>query len=280
MIALVLAREKPQRNGGIKINDLRYFFHIAFKGTAYAGWQRQRGVNTVQEQLENTFYKVLKENIKCIGCGRTDAGVHASQYFFHSDLESKLQVDLIEILNKNLPNDIVIYDLIPRNDWPHSQLDAISRTYDYFVHTSENPFLSEFSTFYPLKKIDQFAIKKALNLILNYTDFRAFCKTPDRHNHTHCEMHAAKFFINKNGTRLQFQLEANRFLKGMVRLLVGNLLEIGEGKMSLDAFEYHLKSGVAPQFMKLAYPQGLYLSKVTYSFMDIPTNRPDFFQAF
>ena len=114
-------------------------------------------------------------------------------------------------------------------------------------------------------------MKAAIALIPQYKDFRAFCKTPDRHHHTSCEVKAAQFWMDEKGERLQFQFKANRFLKGMVRLLVGNLLEVGMGKMSVAEFDEHLKTGIPPKFLNLAFPQGLYLSKVEYDFLDMPS---------
>jgi tRNA pseudouridine38-40 synthase len=179
-------------------------------------------------------------------------------------------MDLLFVLNKKLPDDIVVYDIIPMDGWPHAQKEALSRTYDYFIHTQANPFLSEISAYYPLEKFFPEKTAAATRLIPNYSDFRAFCKTPDRHAHTLCEVREAHFWIDEKKERLRFQLTANRFLKGMVRLLAGNLLEVGQGRMSVEQFEHHLASGEAPKFMNLADPQGLYLSKVEYDFLKIP----------
>jgi tRNA pseudouridine38-40 synthase len=245
---------------------MRYFFHIAYKGTNYNGWQRQKTGLSIQEVLETELQQILRQNISCMGCGRTDAGVHAGQYFFHSDIDRDWEMDLLFVLNKKLPDDIVVYDILPMQGWPHAQKDALSRTYDYFIHTRANPFWSEISAFYPLESFSAEKIRTATQLIPNFTDFRAFCKTPDRHAHTLCEVKEANFWMDEKKERLRFQFSANRFLKGMVRLLVGNLLEVGQGRMSVEEFEHHLASGEAPKFMNLADPQGLYLSKVEYSF--------------
>lgn len=248
---------------------MRYFFHIAYKGTRYHGWQRQKTVLSIQEVLETQLQQILKQKISCIGCGRTDAGVHASQYFFHSNIDREWELDLLFVLNKKLPDDIVVYEIIPVEGWPHAQKDALSRTYDYFIHTQANPFLSEVSAFYPLDHFYPEKITAAAHLIPNFTDFRAFCKAPDRYHHTLCELTAVRFWMDEKKERLCFQFTANRFLRSMVRLLVGNLLEVGQGRMSVETFEHHLSSGEAPKFMNLAHPQGLYLSKVEYSFLTL-----------
>lgn len=249
---------------------MRYFFHIAYKGTRYNGWQRQKTGLSVQEVLESQLQRVLKQKVSCMGCGRTDAGVHASQYFFHTDMDDVKDIDLLFVLNKNLPDDIVVYDFFPVEGWPHAQKDALFRTYDYFIHNEANPFLNDISTFYPIEQINCEKIEQAVELIPSFNDFRGFCKTPDRHAHTLCDVKSVIFKMDHKKGRMHFQFSANRFLKGMVRLLVGNLLEVGQNRMSVETFKHHLASGEPPKFMNLAYPQGLYLSNVEYPFFNIP----------
>ena len=214
--------------------------------------------------------QVLKIPVSCIGCGRTDAQVHASQFFFHVDLLENRESDLLYVLNKTLPDDIVIFEIIPVDKAAHAQFDALERTYDYFVHTTPDPFLSDVSALYLIFDLDITAMNKAMDMLPNYSDFRAFCKTPDRHNHTLCQLSKAQLSTNTNHTKFRFQFTANRFLKNMVRLLVGNILEVGKGMLSLEEFERHLAQKEAPRFNNLAYPQGLFLSKVRYPFLDIP----------
>ena len=127
---------------------LRYFFHCAYKGGSYHGWQRQPDVLGVQQVLEETLSKVLKRRIICLGCGRTDAGVHASQYFFHIDVTESLPADLVFILNKMLPDDISIFDIIAVPSTHHAQFGATARTYDYLIHQTKDPFLQEISAQY------------------------------------------------------------------------------------------------------------------------------------
>ncbi len=258
---------------------IRYFIHIAYNGSNYRGWQRQRNVLSIQEIFENKLEQVFKYKIPCLGCGRTDAGVHASQYFFHIDLKNDVQADLKFILNKMLPKDISVFDVIRMEGEPHAQFDAVERTYDYFIHTTKDPFIADLSSFYLLGNVDFNKIKKAILIIPNYTDFRAFCKTPDRHNNTICNVKSVKFFYNQNKDRLRFQFTSNKFLKSMIRIIVYKLLEIGTGKLSVEEFEHFLKSKEIPRFNNLAYPQGLYLSKITYPFINI-TPRTEMFTIF
>ena len=248
---------------------IRYFFHIVYNGANYRGWQRQSKVITIQEVLEDRLTQVFKDDIPCLGCGRTDAGVHAAQYFFHIDLKSEIKSDLIFILNKALPKDISVLDIIKMEGEPHAQFDAIERTYDYFIHTAKNPFLADLSSFYLLEKLDLNEIKKALQIIPNYKDFRAFCKTPDRHSSTICNVKSVKLFYNQQNNSLRFQFTSNKFLKSMIRIIVFKFLEIGKGELSVKEFENQLKSKETPRYNNLAYPQGLYLSKITYPFIDI-----------
>ncbi len=248
----------------------RYFFHIAYKGLNYHGWQRQVSAVSVQEIIEGVLKQVLKSEISANGCGRTDAQVHASQYFFHADLEEGFDPDLVYHLNRTLPNDIAIFAMIPVHDQAHARFDATQRTYDYFIHTSKDPFLQGSSALYYEAKLDLKSMKAAVALLPLYKDYYAFCKSPASFEHTICEVSSAHLWISENGERLRFQISANRFLTGMIRILMGRLLEIGTGKMSVATFEQCLRSKQPPLFISPANPQGLYLSKVVYPYLDLP----------
>lgn len=249
---------------------MRYFFHIAYLGTAYSGWQKHPQTNTVQQVLESKLQQVLKQQININGCGRTDAGVHASQFFFHADLEIADTEELLFRLNKALPADISVYDLIAMEGKPHARFDACLRTYDYFIHTYKNPFISSTSSFYQLKNMNYNQLKKALQMLLLYDDYRAFCTTPAKYEHTICKVSSVDFFVDEHEKQLRIKISANRFLSKMIRIIVGKLLKIGTGQMSVDEFEHHLISKETPQVLDLAYPQGLHLSKVKYPFLDLP----------
>ena len=248
----------------------RYFFHIAYKGTNYRGWQKQSGVNTVQQVIEDRMQSVFKRKVHCLGCGRTDAEVHASQYFFHADLKESIQDNFLQVFNKILPADIVLYDLIPVTGTPHAQFSATERTYDYFFHTQPNPFLADLSSFYEFDHLDLVEMNRAAKILYNYKDYRAFCKTPDRHDSTLVIVKDVKLFKNKDRNEFRFQITADKFLKNMIRIIVYNLMEVGIGKLTVDEFESFLKHNNPPKYFNLAYPQGLYLSKIKYSFIEIP----------
>lgn len=225
--------------------------------------------------METCLSQVLKTSLTITGCGRTDALVHASQFFFHADVEREWDFDLLFRLNKILPDDIAVFDIIPMQGLPHARFDAVQRTYNYFIHTYKDPFFGGFSSLYPETNLNLDNMKAAIALLPLYNDYRAFCKMPGRIDHTICHVSAATLFIDESGSRLRFHISANRFLSKMVRIITGRLLEIGRGKMSVDEFEHYLANKVTPTIIIPAHPQGLYLSKVTYPYLDIPA-RPAF----
>jgi len=254
---------------------VKHFFHIAYKGNRYSGWQRQPNVPNIQEVIETSLAKILKVPVTIMGCGRTDAQVHATQFFFHLELDEGWDFDLLFRLNKLLPPDIAVFEIIPVKDNQHARFDAMQRTYDYLIHTYKDPFLSEGSSLYMEKNLDFDKMKKAAAIFERHKDFRAFCKSPAKYRHTICNISSSKLFINPLGDKIRFQISSNRFLTSMVRTMVGTLLEIGRGEFSLDELEQSFVSNELPEFITPAYPQGLYLSKVTYRYLDIPS-RVDF----
>lgn len=257
----------------------KHFFHIAYKGTNYHGWQRQPNLTSVQEAIETALSSILKTPVTIMGCGRTDAQVHASQFFFHLETEKEWDFDLQYRLNKLLPPDIAVYEIIPVADSQHARFDAIERRYDYFIHTTKNPFLTEGSSFYQEPNLNIEAMKSAAEIFARQKNFRAFCKSPDKYKHTICNITAAQIFSSVNGEMLRFQISADRFLWSMMRMMVAVLLQTGKGRMSLEELENSFVTHSLPDFITPAYPQGLYLSKVTYRYLDIPS-RNDFLPAF
>lgn len=253
----------------------RYFFHIGFNGFQYRGWQRQPMKPNVQQVFETTLSQIFKEPISVMGCGRTDAQVHASQFFFHADISTTWDYDLVFRVNKLLPPDIAVFEIIPVKDNQHARFDATLRRYDYFIHTYKDPFLSQLSSLYLERDLDMDKMKQAVALLTRYDDYRAFCKRPNDYRTTICKVTAASFVSDPSGDRFRFQISADRFLGKMIRIIVGKLLVIGQGKLSVDEFECYLITKETPAIFEPAHPQGLYLSKVTYPFLDIPP-RADF----
>lgn len=248
---------------------MRYFLHIAYNGTNYRGWQRQPTAISVQQVLEETISKMIGERTICVGCGRTDAEVHASKYFVHIEVDKAFDYDPVERLNRMLPNDIAIFDCIEMPARAHTQFDATNRSYEYRMHGRKNPFLREGSSYYPLSELNVEEMQKVVALLVNYEDYRAFCKTPDIYPTTICKVKSASLIVDEAREYAIFRITSNRFLRGMIRLLVGNMILVGQGRMSFSTFETHLKTGVSPKFYTAAYPQGLYLSDVKYPFEEL-----------
>jgi tRNA pseudouridine38-40 synthase len=253
-----------------RIFQLRYFIHIAYNGNNYRGWQKLPGIVSIQQVIETTLSHILKESISIIGCGRTDSQVHASQFFFHFDVDRELNFDLLFRLNKCLPHDITVYDVMPMEGLPHARFDAIQRSYDYYIHTQKDPYLVGLSSFYPLTNPDLEQMKEAVGLLTNYNDYGCFCKSPLKYEHTICHVSTAQLFTDIRHTRLRFHISSNRFLAGMIRIIMGKLLEIGNGDLTVVDFEKYLKTNVTPKTIIPVYAQGLYLSKVTYPYLDLP----------
>ncbi|MES2830196.1 MAG: tRNA pseudouridine(38-40) synthase TruA [Bacteroidota bacterium] len=249
---------------------MRYFVHIGYNGLNYNGWQKQPGVSNVQGVIEKSLSRILKTTVFINGCGRTDAHVHASQFFFHMDIERDWDFDLLFRLNKSLPANIAVFDIIPMEGEPHARFDAVYRAYDYFLHTYKDPFLNGLSSFYLLDKLDFDKMQQAAAVLPKYKDYRAFCTSPDKYEHTICNVMSASLSVDPNGERLRFHISSNRFLSKMIRIIIGQLLKIGRGTLSVDEFENYLISNQTPELITPAHPQGLYLSKVTYPYLNLP----------
>jgi len=247
---------------------LRYFPQLSYKGTHYCGWQRQANVPSVQATIEDNLSKMLHQTTTIHGCGRTDAGVHAKQYFAHFDWDEKIDFDFIFRINKMLPKDIAIHQLLKIGGRANAQLDANGRTYEYHFHFEKNPFLSEVSTFYQCGHINVAAMQEALPIIQQQKDFRTMCLQPDSHNHTLCEIYDVQLLVDESQKKMLFRITANRFLRSMIRLLAARLLDIGIGKMQVKDLQSCFETGKRPPFHKAALPQGLYLAKVSYPFLD------------
>lgn len=249
---------------------MRYFLHIGFDGSGYSGWQRQKNVsNTIQETIEKTISQIFKKHITVNGCGRTDAGVHASQYVIHIDLDEVPAFDLKFRLNKNLPHGIAVFEIIEVKVNDHSRYDATARTYDYFIHWEKDPVLMCYSSFYQDLKLDFGQMQKATALILETKDFRPLCKTPDIYKNTLCELTNCQLFINEDHGRLRFTITSNRFLRGMIRLCISFLLKVGTGEMTLEEFRQILTQEKHLKQKQPALPNGLFLSGVEYPFLEL-----------
>jgi tRNA pseudouridine38-40 synthase len=248
-----------------------YFLHIGYDGSNYRGWQYQPNVSSVQETIETILKKIFKRDMTVYGCGRTDAGVHASQYMLHIELPEQVDFDLKFRLNKNLPDDISVYDVLEMEDGKHARYDATSRTYDYYIHLHKDALLSNYSSYYELDNLNFEAMKKATDLLSKYDDFKAVCKQPHLYKHTICKVTHSKLYMDEIQQRLRFTITGDRFLRGMVRLTVAFILKVGTGKLTLEEFEHIIAEKIEVPEKESALPNGLYLSKVKYPYLDLKT---------
>lgn len=248
---------------------MRYFLHLAYDGSRYHGWQRQANSYTIQEVVEKSLGDIMRYPVPCFGCGRTDAGVHASQYFAQINIEKDWDYDFLFRVNKVLPDDISVFDVVPVNDSCNVRLDATERTYDYFLHLYKDAFLFGKSAYYDYPVLDVEKMAQAATLLPSHDNFRSLCLTPLNHTTTICKLTAARVFVDNRGDRLRFQFTANRFIRGMIRILVAKLLDVGRGKLSLEGFCELLTHDQHPAPFNMAYPQGLYLTRVKYPYIDL-----------
>lgn len=244
---------------------MRYFIQLAYNGTAYHGWQYQPNASSVQETLNNALSILLNSPISIMGAGRTDTGVHASQMYAHFDYEMKLQTtSVVHKLNSFLPVDIVVYDIISVSDEAHCRFDAIQRTYEYHINTIKNPFLDKLSWYYN-QELDVDVMNKAASILLKHTNFQCFSKVKTDVNTFDCTIFEANWSQNKD--RLIFTISANRFLRNMVRSIVGTLVNVGLHKINLIEFEAIIESKNREKAGFSVPAHGLYLTKITYDYL-------------
>ena len=226
---------------------------------------------SIQQIMEESLSRLLKEKITCLGCGRTDAMVHASQYFFHFDYFDPFPSNFHFKLNKVVPEDIAVFDIIPMEGYPHAQYTAIERSYEYYIHTRKDPFLHKFSSLCEVKRFDLLKMKQAVDILPKYSDYAQFCKSPIKNDSYICNVKTTKLFTNQKEDRIRFQITANRYITGMIRIITRRLIDIGKGNLSVNEFEAILEGELKPKEIVIAHPQGLYLTKVKYPFLDLPS---------
>lgn len=241
---------------------MRYFFEVSYVGTHYAGWQSQDNALGVQAVLENALSTLLRETTSIVGSGRTDAGVHCAQQFFHADISRPLDPEkLVVRLNSFLPPDIAIKSIRAVIPEAHARYSATSRTYEYRVTLRKDPFLEGFALRWH-KPVDVQTMNRAAALIVGTHDFTAFSKVKTDVNHFICDVRSATWKLTDSN--LTFRITANRFLRGMVRALVGTLLDVGSGKGSVAGFSDIMKGKDRRRAGANAPPHGLFLVRVTY----------------
>lgn len=243
----------------------RYFIRLAYDGSAYHGWQVQKNAISVQEVITSAVKMMWYKDFKLIGCGRTDTGVHAKEFYAHFDLvEEKSQVeldDLADRLNRYLPDDISIYSIFPVKADLHSRYDALSRTYEYHIHTRKDPFLNEFSWFVP-QKLDIAQMNRGGDIIREYTDFTSFSKANIKRKTNLCKVMKATWDLS--GHRMIFTITADRFLHDMVRAIVGTMIELSQYKISLENLRLIIESRDRCRAGESVPAKGLFLTRVEY----------------
>ncbi|MDX5435973.1 MAG: tRNA pseudouridine(38-40) synthase TruA [Pontibacter sp.] len=241
---------------------MRYFLEIAYDGGRFHGWQVQPNALSVQEVLEDSLSKILREPISSTGSGRTDTGVHASQQFVHFDTAQQLDPQhVVYRLNRLLPDDIAARSLYLVTDEAHARYDAFARTYHYHISFTKKPFKRHYA-WYHSKPLDVDKMNEAAAILLKYEDFTTFSKVKGDTKHYRCNMYEAVW--QQQGEELVFTIRANRFLRGMVRLVVGALADVGRGKLTIQAFEQIIASQNRSKASGAAPAEGLYLAKVEY----------------
>lgn len=273
---------------------MRYFLHLCFDGTNYCGWQVQANAPSVQQTINEALFKLLGHQIKSMGCGRTDTGVHAKDFYMHFDAETKIAdvPDFLFRLNCILPDDISIYRIIPVDEKAHARFDATERTYEYFLHFDKSPFIKKYSLYQGYYKIDWGKVTEATVFLANVQDFTSLCLPSEDFKTNICYIKKVRwdllpahhlvlkpyneedaypllspsFIPSGNRQVVRFTITANRFLRGMVRKIVGTVLMIGKGKISIEEFKETVTEKKDFRSYYLAPPNGLFLSKVMYPF--------------
>lgn len=242
---------------------MRYFIEFSYKGTNYSGWQRQKNAVSVQQLLDEALTLILRENIETVGSSRTDTGVHAEQQYAHFDIVSEIK-DLDQLtyrLNSRLPFDIAIHRIFLVAETAHSRFDATHRRYEYRIIKRKNPFLNDQSHIFH-KPLEIEKMNEAAALLLVYKNFESFSKIHTQVNNFLCDITVAEWYEKED--ILIFNIKANRFLRGMVRALVGTLLEVGIGKRSIGDFENTIQAQDRSKAGAQAPAQGLFLVEVGY----------------
>lgn len=267
----------------------RYFIEVSYKGTNYSGFQVQQNANSIQAEVTRALGIFFHREFELTGASRTDAGVHALQNFFHFDfkedagnrveetvtgsnsnniyvrashpglsIESK---DVVYHLNSILPADIVIKRIFAVNEYAHCRFDAVDREYQYYIYQKKDPFLADRAYFYPYK-IDLYNLQAAARMLLSFDDFDSFSKKNSQSKNSLCKLSESEWYIENN--LFVYRVVANRFLRGMVKGLVGTMLQVATGKISLEQFEsvIHRRNRSHANFSVPGH--ALFLTRVNY----------------
>ncbi len=244
---------------------MRYFLEIAYRGTDFVGWQFQPNGIGVQQKVDEALCTILRDEIHCLGCGRTDAGVHASQFYLHFDTKVELPETFILRMNQFLPNSIAVIRCLPVHENAHARFDATLRAYEYTFTFQKNPFATDLMVFRHFKDLDFELMQQACEILKKYNDFPSFCKSNQGSKTT--IVNIKECYWKQNGDTKTLYISADRFLRGMVRLIVGAMIQIGKHKMTLEEFDEGIQSKQRFKYALSAPAHGLFLIRVEYPYI-------------
>jgi tRNA pseudouridine38-40 synthase len=244
----------------------RFFIQLSYNGSKYNGWQVQENTpHTIQQVLEEKLSMLLKNKTEVVGCGRTDTGVHATRYFAHFDSNSEVLADLKQLvykLNITLPHDIAVQAVRPVKEDAHARYDATSRTYHYFLHQQKNPFMEDRS-WYLYGPLDFELMNKAAKILLETSDFTSFSKLNTQVKTNICKVSEARWEL-LNDHEWRFVISADRFLRNMVRAIVGTLLMVGRYKITIEEFKQIIEEKKRTEAGMSAPGHALFLTDIKY----------------
>jgi len=244
----------------------RYFIELAYKGTPFCGWQLQPNGITVQGELERALETLLRAPVRLTGAGRTDTGVHALHYVAHFDAERDdlhTDISLVKKINGLLPREIVVYRIVAVSSDAHARFDAVSRTYHYRIATKRNPFTIDLA-YHFYRPLDIAKMNETAAILHEYKDFTSFSKLHGNAKTNLCDVIQAYWTDDSENGELKFVITANRFLRNMVRAIVGAMIEIGLGKSPPDDIRKIILAKDRSAAGASAPPQGLYLAGIEY----------------
>jgi tRNA pseudouridine38-40 synthase len=252
-------------------NTQRFFIEIAYKGTAYHGWQTQPNALAVQQVLDEKLSVIFRQKVETLGCGRTDAGVHATQFFAHFNLQNidkqfAQSYIVLKSINAILPPDVVAKQIVEVQNNAHARFDATLRSYQYQIHFKKDPFKTESSWLLKHDNLNVENMNQAAAIILEYDDFACFCKAKADNLTNICKLICCEWHKTDNG--LIFYITADRFLRNMVRAIVGTLVDVGLGKLKPHALRTIIESKNRSNAGASVPACGLYLTKVNYNYLN------------
>jgi len=246
---------------------MRYFLSLSYRGTHYAGWQIQPNAVSVQATVETALGTILRQKMEVTGCGRTDAGVHARYYVAHFDYEGILPPTFLNGLDSLLPKDVAVHEIRSVAPENHARFDAYERSYEYYVSLRKDPFSTETAWHYPQHALLNFEkMQEVAALLPQYSAFFPFCKSDSGLKHFECNLKTAFWEQRPKEHKWVFYITANRFLRGMVRLIVGASIQVGKGQLSVADVQTALEAQKSLKKSLSVPPQGLFLTDVKYPF--------------